>query len=179
MLFLGSFPPPQARWSMSFFYPNWINDFWRVMGLLFYDDKAHFEIRGEKRFDRQRIVDFANAQGLAFFDTASKVKRLKDNASDNFLEILEPTDIGGLLAQMPDCHRLITTGSKASEALRQQLTVASGQDLEHLVEVPVIGSSIKVHAWGRDLEWYRMPSTSRAYPLALDKKAAFYRKLFE
>ncbi len=178
MLFLGSFPPPQARWSMTFFYPNWINDFWRVMGLLFHDDKTYFEVRGEKHFDKERIIDFANAQGLAFFDTASKVRRLKDNASDNFLEILEPTDIGALLSQMPDCHRLITTGSKASEALQQQLTMASGHDLKHLVEMPVIGSCTKVHAWGRDLEWYRMPSTSRAYPLALDKKAAFYRRLF-
>ncbi len=178
MLFLGSFPPPQARWSMNFFYPNWINDFWRVMGLLFFDDKTHFEIKGEKHFDKERIIDFANRQGLAFYDTASKVKRLKDNASDNFLEILEPTDIGNLLSQMPDCYRLITTGTKASEQLQLQLTQASGQDVGYLVAMPVIGSYTLVHAFGRDLEWYRMPSTSRAYPLALDKKAAYYRKLF-
>ena len=25
---------------------------------------------------------------------------------------------------------------------------------------------------------YRMPSSSRAYPLALEKKAAFYREMF-
>lgn len=25
ILMLGSFPPPKARWSMDFFYPNWIN----------------------------------------------------------------------------------------------------------------------------------------------------------
>jgi G:T/U-mismatch repair DNA glycosylase len=24
ILMLGSFPPPKARWSMEFFYPNWI-----------------------------------------------------------------------------------------------------------------------------------------------------------
>lgn len=30
ILFLGSFPPPKARWSMEFFYPNWINDFSKV-----------------------------------------------------------------------------------------------------------------------------------------------------
>lgn len=178
MLFLGSFPPPQARWSMDYFYPNYINDFWRVMGLLFHDDKTYFEVKGEKRFDKERIVEFANEQGLAFFDTASKVKRLKDNASDNFLEILEPTDIGALLNEMPDCHRLITTGSKASETLQQQLTIASGQGLDSLVPMPVIGSFTRVHAYGRDLEWYRMPSTSRAYPLALGKKAEYYRRLF-
>lgn len=25
ILMLGSFPPLKARWSMEFFYPNWIN----------------------------------------------------------------------------------------------------------------------------------------------------------
>ena len=46
-LFLGSFPPPQARWSMLFFYPNFINDFWRIMGYLFFDDREHFVVKGE------------------------------------------------------------------------------------------------------------------------------------
>jgi hypothetical protein len=45
--------------------------------------------------------------------------------------------------------------------------------------MPTIGSFTKVHAYERDLEWFRMPSTSRAYPLALVKKADFYRRLFE
>lgn len=41
VLMLGSFPPPVERWSMQFFYPNWINDMWRIMGLLFYNDRQH------------------------------------------------------------------------------------------------------------------------------------------
>ena len=32
ILFLGSFPPQPHRWCMPFYYPNWINDFWRVTG---------------------------------------------------------------------------------------------------------------------------------------------------
>ncbi len=30
ILFLGSFPPQPHRWCMPFYYPNWINDFWRM-----------------------------------------------------------------------------------------------------------------------------------------------------
>ena len=30
VLLLGSFPPPHARWSMEFFYPNFQNDMWRI-----------------------------------------------------------------------------------------------------------------------------------------------------
>ncbi len=163
---------------MDFFYPNWINDFWRVMGLVFFEDKAYFEVKGEKRFDKERIAAFADHQGLAFYDTATRVRRLKDNASDNFLEVVEPTDIGALLGQMPDCCRLITTGAKASELLQQQLTLASESAEALPVGMPTIGSFTRVHAYGRALEWFRMPSTSRAYPLSLDKKADFYRHLF-
>lgn len=182
MLFLGSFPPPRARWSMDFFYPNWINDFWRMMGLIHFSDKRHFEVRGEKRFDHERIIAFAEAQGLAFYDTAIRVRRLKDNASDNFLEIIEPTDIGKLLAEMPHCHRLITTGGKASEELLQQLNLAlqrEAPDSPVELELPPIGGKVSFRTYGRCMEWWRMPSTSRAYPLPLEKKAGYYRMLFD
>lgn len=178
MLFLGSFPPPKARWSMDFFYPNWVNDFWRIMGLIHYSDKQHFEIKGEKRFDKERIVNFAIEQGIALYDTATRVRRLKDNASDNFLEIVEPTNIGSLLAEMPQCTNVITTGGKASEELQLQLSQASGLVDGGKVPMPAIGESICVDAYGRKLNWWRMPSSSRAYPLALPKKAEYYKKLF-
>lgn len=35
LLMLGSFPPARSRWSMEFYYPNFQNDMWRVMGLVF------------------------------------------------------------------------------------------------------------------------------------------------
>lgn len=173
MLFLGSFPPPKARWSMDWFYPNWINDFWRIQGLLHFGDKQHFEVKGEKRFDRERIVDFCTQQGMAFFDTAQKVCRLKDNASDNFLEILEPTDVFALLRQMPLCNMVITTGGKASEELANYF---ASHGIE--VDVPKIGSSVAIdypdaqHPWHGT--WWRMPSTSRAYPMKMEKKAEAY-----
>lgn len=174
-LFLGSFPPPRARWSMDFFYPNWINDFWRIQGLLHFHDKTYFEVTGEKRFDAARIIDFCHQEGLAFFDTATRVRRLKDNASDNFLEILQPTDIGSLLAHMPLCHRIVTTGGKASEEALQGFK----QQDATLNSLPPIGDYLTLEAYGRTLQWWRMPSTSRAYPLSLDKKAACYQRLWE
>ncbi len=175
-LFLGSFPPPRARWSMDFFYPNWINDFWRIMGLLFFADKQHFEA-GEaapKTFDRERIIGFCRTEGLAFYDTARRVRRLKANASDNFLEIVEPTDVGSLLSALPLCTRIVTTGGKASEELQRTLASAAGEE----VCQPEIGGFTTLSAYGRTLQWWRMPSTSRAYPLKLEKKAAFYASLF-
>ena len=89
ILFLGSFPPQPHRWSMPFYYPNWINDFWRIMGLLHFGDKDHFCIPAEKRFDEAAIRAFCTERGLAFYDTACAVRRLKDNASDAFLQVLK------------------------------------------------------------------------------------------
>ena len=159
---------------MEFFYPNFINDFWRIMGLLFFHDKEHFIIQGTKKFDKESIVSFAEKHGFAFYDTASKVNRLKDNARDNFLEILEPTDIASLLLEMPDCHRIVTTGGKASEELLNQINL---QLSEPIHEIPSVGTCCTFYAWNRSMEWWRMPSTSRAYPMSLDKKAAHYAKL--
>ena len=173
VLFLGSFPPPRARWSMDFFYPNFNNDFWRVMGLVHFGDAQHFVASAGRRFNYEAVVEFCRTAGLAFFDTASKVRRLKDNASDAFLEILEPTDVGALLARIPDCHTLVTTGGKASEAIPSLLSASEGPP-----PVPSPGSFTDLNAFGRELRWWRMPSTSRAYPLPLAAKASAYAQLW-
>ena len=173
VLFLGSFPPPKARWSMEWFYPNWINDFWRIQGLIHFNDKSYFEVKGEKRFDKERIVSFCEEKGMAFFDTARKVCRLKDNASDNFLEILEPTDVFALLEQMPSCSVVVTTGGKASEEICGYF---SSQGVK--VDIPKVGESVSINSDRWNGTWWRMPSSSRAYPMKLEKKADYYKRLF-
>ena len=171
ILMLGSFPPKKERWSMEFFYPNWINDMWRIMGLIFYDDKDHFVATGkdgrkEKKFDRDKCMSFAAEKGIAMYDTASAVRRLKDNASDKFLEVVTPTDICALLERLPQCRAIVTTGQKATDVI----TGMSG-----CAEPPVGGYT----ACSGSLRFWRMPSSSRAYPLPLEKKAEHYRSMFE
>ena len=173
MLFLGSFPPPKTRWSMEWFYPNWINDFWRIQGLIHFDDKNYFEIKGEKRFDKERIMSFCKEKGMAFFDTARKVCRLKDNADDNFLDILEPTDVFALLRQMPSCSVVVTTGGKASEEI---CTYFNSKGID--VKVPKVGENVSINSDLWTGIWWRMPSSSRAYPMKLEKKAEYYIRLF-
>ena len=178
ILFLGSFPPQPHRWSMPFYYPNWINDFWRIMGLLFFEDKNHFCITAEKRFDEALIRDFCTSKGLAFYDTACEVRRLRDNASDAFLEVVTPTDVPALLQQIPMCDTLVTTGEKATRVIAETFGC----------EIPPVGGCIDIVIPGkgipghdresRPLRFWRMPSTSRAYPLPLEKKAEAYRRLF-
>ena len=180
ILFLGSFPPPKARWSMHFFYPNWINDFWRIQGLIHFDDQHHFEVQGAKRFDRQRIMEFCDNRGLAFYDTASRICRLKGNASDEFLLILESADIPSMLEEMPLCHTIVTTGGKSSEEFINIIRSfgSYGQADPAGLTVPPPGAKTSISLSGRNIDWWRMPSTSRAYPMSLQRKADAYRQLF-
>ncbi|MCF0207266.1 MAG: hypothetical protein HUK15_07550, partial [Bacteroidales bacterium] len=96
VLFLGSFPPQRKRWCMDFFYPNFINDHWRIEGLAWFGDKNHFVDTANKSFKLDEIKAFLNDSGIGFYDTATAVRRLADNASDKFLEVVEFTDIAAL-----------------------------------------------------------------------------------
>ncbi len=169
LLMLGSFPPQRKRWSMDFYYPNWNNDMWRIVGLLFFGDKDHFVIQGEKAFCKERLITFLQEKGIALFDTASAVRRLQDNASDKFLEVVRPTDIRALLRELPQCRAIVTTGEKATETLCAQFAITA----------PKVGDFTEFVSDGRPLHLYRMPSSSRAYPLALEKKAAAYRVMYQ
>lgn len=168
LLMLGSFPPQKKRWSMDFYYPNLQNDMWRIFGVIFFQNKDYFLLPGKKAFDKERIICFLKEKGIALFDTASIIRRLQDNASDKFLEVVEPTDISLLLKQLPICKAIVTTGQKATDTIREQLEVKE----------PQVGTSESFFFNERMIKLYRMPSSSRAYPLVLEKKVAVYRIMF-
>ena len=171
LLMLGSFPPPKERWKMDFYYPNYQNDMWRIFGLIFFENKDHFLDLPNKNFKEAVIRSFLMEKGIAIFDTAYQVIRLKGNASDKFLQIETPTDLSHLLEDIPECKSIMTTGDKATDTL--MLSMPEG------TEKPQIGQSSKARYLERELNLYRMPSSSRAYPLALDKKAEAYKSLFK
>ena len=168
ILMLGSFPPKRIRWSMDFFYPNLQNDMWRIVGYLAAGDKSHFLMPGGRKFDKERIEAFCRERGIALYDTAVEVIRLKDNASDNFLQVVREVDLAALLARIPHCRTLVTTGQKATDTLRA--VTGCGE--------PAVGESVAFEYAGRSMRLWRMPSSSRAYPRPVEWKAGFYRKGF-
>ena len=174
VLFLGSFPPQRKRWSMDFFYPNFINDHWRLEGQLFFGDKNHFVDVEAKRFKIDEIVAFCQEKGLAFFDTSTAIRRLQDNASDKFLEVVESTDIRALLHQLPHCRAIVTTGEKATETICASLCIQVVPKVNTCVTIPETNNLD-----GDPVLLYRLPSSSRAYPLSFDKKAAAYHQMFK
>ena len=176
VLFLGSFPPQRKRWCMDFYYPNFINDHWRIEGQVFFGDRNHFVDLEKKRFKLEEIVAFCLSKGIAFFDTSTAIRRLKDNASDKFLEVVVPTDIPTLLARLPHLKAIVTTGEKATETICASLHIPEMPKVSTFVPIP---TSQGVRPFVSGLVLYRLPSSSRAYPLAFDKKVDAYRNMFD
>ncbi len=167
ILMLGSFPPPTARWAMDFYYPNFQNDMWRIFGLVFFGDKDRF-LADPKHFDKARLEKILREKGVAVADTGYRVRRLKGNASDQYLEIVEKIDLGAILARIPECHAIFTAGEKATSTL---LSITGSA-------LPPVGGSADFEYAGRPMRHYRMPSSSRAYPKPLSEKAAVYSEMF-
>lgn len=172
VLIMGTFPPQAKRWNMNFYYPNRTNDFWKICGLLFLSDKDALLIPGSKDYDLEKIRRLMTDKHIALNDTVRKARRLKGNASDKFLEVVEQVPLYELLKEMPDCHAVATTGEKAGSILAE----ITGTEIPKIGEMVTAG--LPENLGSKMLEIWRMPSTSRAYPLAVEKKAEYYAKLF-
>ena len=155
---------------MDFYYPNFQNDMWRIFGLVFFADKDYFVTAGGKAFKEGLIRDFLHEKGIAISDTAHQVVRLQGNASDKFLQIVTPLDLAALLAPMPHCDVVMTTGELATDTLVSLMPSETAK--------PAIGAYSEAEFAGRRLRLYRLPSSSRAYPLPLAEKAAAYARFF-
>ena len=167
ILFLGSFPPAPKRWCMDFFYPNYTNDFWRIFGICLYGDKMRFVDEESKTFRLKEILNELEKHGVGLYDTATEVIRTRQTASDKDLEVVTPTDLGALLRRVPQCGVVVTTGQKATDLFTAHFSISQ----------PKVGEYVEFAFEGRPMRLYRMPSSSRAYPMKVEKKAEYYMRL--
>ena len=156
VMMMGTFPPTVEKRCMDFHYP----------------DPAYFCVPGEKRFDPLRIEQFLRSQGIALCSTVQRAIREQGNAADKHLRIVEPVDLTAVLAKLPACRWIFTTGEKATDTLLSLLP--------NKIKMPKTNEFINFpYCAERELFLYRLPSTSRAYPLSLAKKCEAYRRFFE
>lgn len=169
LLMLGTFPPAEKRWSMKFYYPNFTNDMWRIVGLCFFHDKQHFIAEDGRHYRLDALTTFLTERGIALYDTCTRIIRTKNTASDKDLQVVEQTDLKAMLRRLPQCRMIVTAGQLATSLCAQQFEAVE----------PKVGEYVEILFEGRTLRHYRMPSSSRAYPMAIEKKAAFYQKVFD
>jgi len=168
MLMLGTFPPAEKRWSMKFYYPNFTNDMWRIVGLCFFGDKQHFVADDGKHYKLEELKAFLEKEGIALYDTCTKIVRTKNTASDKDLMVVEQTDIKQMLRDMPQCKVIVTAGQLATSLCAHQMEVIE----------PRVGEFTEFMFEERKMRLYRMPSSSRAYPMPIEKKASFFKLVF-
>lgn len=168
LLMLGTFPPAEKRWSMRFYYPNFTNDMWRIVGLCFFNDKQHFVADDGRHYRLDELKSFLTEQGIALFDTCTRIIRTKNTASDKDLQLVEQTDVPAMVRALPHCQAVVTAGQLATTLCCQQFGV----------DEPRVGEWAETQFEGRSLRIWRMPSSSRAYPLSIEKKAEQYKKVF-
>ena len=169
LLMLGTFPPAEKRWSMKFYYPNFTNDMWRIMGVCFFGDKMHFIAEDGKHYRLEALKDFLSEKGIALYDTCTKIVRTKNTASDKDLLVIEEAPLADMLRQLPLCDVVVTAGQLATTIACRQFGIAE----------PKVGAYSAFQLDARPMRLYRMPSSSRAYPMSVENKAAYYQEVFK
>lgn len=170
ILMLGTFPPAPKRWCMPWYYPNFTNDMWRILGLIFKRDKFAFVDQINKTYRLNSIKEMLLEQGIAIFDTAQRIRRTKGTASDKDLEIVEPTNFNKILHSLPQCKAIITAGQVATDIISQHYNI----NAKHLK----MGENVSFMFEERTILLYREPSSSRAFPMKIEKKAKYYEDMF-
>lgn len=102
------------------------------------------------------------------YDTATRIIRTKNTASDKDLDIVEETNLAEMVRKIPACQAILTAGQLAT-------TIACRQ---FHMEEPQVGDYTEFEFDHRRMRLYRMPSSSRAYPMAVERKAEAYQKVF-
>ena len=154
---------------MRFYYPNFTNDMWRIVGICFFGDKQHFIADDGRHYREEALKAFLTEQGIALYDTCTRIIRSKNTASDKDLQVVEETDLQTMLHGLPRCRAIITAGQLATTLCCRQFNVAE----------PKVGKHSDFMFEGHPVSIYRMPSSSRAYPLDIEKKAEYYQQVFQ
>ena len=169
LLLLGTFPPAPKRWCMEWYYPNYTNDMWRIFGYVFFEDKKYFVDEANKTYKLDLLRNFLKDKGIAIFDTALRIRRTTGTASDKDLEIVEPADLDHMLRVLPQCKAVLAAGQLATKVFTDHYQIDARK--------MKMGDYKKFTFEGRTIRLYREPSSSRAYPMKVEKKAEYYKQM--
>lgn len=172
LLMLGTFPPAPKRWCMEWYYPNYTNDMWRIVGLCFFGDKLHFVDEANKTYRLTELKAFLQEKGIAIFDTCLRIRRTTGTAADKDLEVVERADLDGMLRALPHCKGVLAAGQLATTLLTEHYGI--GKETKKMK----MGSHVDFTFENRTISLYREPSSSRAYPMKVEAKAEYYRQMF-
>lgn len=143
---------------------------WRIMGLCFYGDKMWFVDQANKTYKVDELKAFMQEKGIAIFDTCLRIRRTKGTAADKDLEVVEQADLDGMLRSLPQCKGVLAAGQLATSIFTSHYGIEASK--------MKMGEHVDFNFENRVIGLYREPSSSRAYPMKVEKKAEYYKQMF-
>jgi G:T/U-mismatch repair DNA glycosylase len=132
ILMIGTFPPPQKRWSYDFFYPNRNNYFWKIISAVSGNPLIHWE--GEAAVnERKEILDSLK---MAITDMGHIISRTDDSAADEKLAIVDGQymDIKQILSENLTIEKFILTSSSGKvSALKWFSEYCKANGIDHKI----------------------------------------------
>lgn len=98
-----------------------------------------------------------------------RIRRTTGTASDKDLEIVEPADLDHMLRVLPQCKAVLAAGQLATKVFTDHYQIDARK--------MKMGDYKEFTFEGRTIRLYREPSSSRAYPMKVEKKAEYYKQM--
>lgn len=168
VLVLGTFPPAEGKRAMDFYYPNFQNDMWRILGIIYFQDPDHFRRGTEKPLTRIRSGHSSQRPASPWVPRCCVPSGKRETPRTNSFTSWKRRTWVPCCPGCPHCRRLVTTGEKATEIVLHQCTEPP--------KLPRTNTTVPIRLGGKRYELTRLPSSSRAYPMKLEKKAECYKK---
>ena len=133
--------------------------------------KQYFVDEENKTYKLELLKTFLKEKGIAIFDTALRIRRTTGTAADKDLEIVEPADLDGMLRVLPECKAVLAAGQLATKVFTDHYQIDARK--------MKMGDYKEFSFEGRTLKLYREPSSSRAYPMKVEKKSEYYVQMLK
>lgn len=172
-LILGTFPTIEInRSAYAFFYPNPLNDFWRLIFEVAGKDLNEYQTSEPIELRKQILTDLK----LGIADIGKKILRQKNSSKDENLFPIEFTDIFSLLENHTTITKIIITSSSGANSVLswfQQYCSLNG------VVFKIKKGNLPIKAGftfnNREVNVDIISSTSRVSPIRGDRLLQMYR----
>lgn len=177
VLILGNFPPHPRRWDYEFYYPNKINNFWKVLAAIAGHELT--EMKGTAAVEeRKRIMKKLKA---GVYNIAKTIRRKGESARDTDIEIVEYNDILSVIRKHKELKRIILAGYSAPNSTAKKFMEYLELNEVRFERPAAIksGTRFTIRTGNREIECVILNSTSTAFPIKLEKLIEQFKPHFE
>ncbi len=167
VLILGNFPPHKKRWDYEFYYPNKMNNFWKILAAI--NGKPLKEMKGEAAVvERKRLMEKLH---VGVYNIAKTILRKGLSARDSDIKITEFNDVLSIIYRHKELRKIILAGYSAKNSTARKFMdylVLNKIPFEKPVQIKP-GAEFKIKIKDREVQCVILNSTSTAFPIKPEK----------